>query len=105
MDRGTQDGKGMKVSTQLKRYYRWKFSGPVTIICAFVIAILIWHFITENIKFFDKFTCPQMIDYYKDEHQRVDMPKYSELSVDDQKKIETERNRCVEMGWSPNIGR
>lgn len=95
----------MKVTVRLKRYYRWKYSGPITVISGFALAVLIWYVATNDIAFYDKFTCPQMIDYHQDKQRRVGVPTYYELSIDDQNRIDIEVKRCVEMGWSPEIGK
>lgn len=87
------------IKTQLKRYYRWRFSGPITVITIFAIGFLAWHYMTENIIFFDKFTCPETLDYYKDEHRRQDVPKYSELTEEQKIKYDLQVQDCINQGW------
>ena len=87
------------IKVQLKRYYRWRYSGPITVIGSFALAFLAWHYITDSIDFYEKFTCPQMLDYYKDTHVRIGLPKYDQLT--DEQKIEYESlmKPCIEQGW------
>ena len=92
------------IKTQLKRYYRWRFSGPITIIGIFAIGIILWNYSTSQIQFWDKFTCPQMISYYEDYHIRTGLPLYKDLPDDQKQKYSIEYRKCLEQGWSPNIG-
>ena len=87
------------IKTQLKRWYRWRFSGPITIIGIFAIGIFAWNQITSNIDFFEKMTCPQMVDYYKDTHVREGMPMYSELTDAQKEKYESLMKPCIDAGW------
>lgn len=87
------------IKTQLKRYYRWRFSGPITVIGAFVLAIITWNYITSSIDFYEKFTCPQMLDYYQDTHVRQGLPMYSDLTDSQKAEYESLMKPCVDQGW------
>lgn len=98
----TEDKFKLKVSTKIKRYYRWKYSGPVTVITCCLVAVLVWYGITSNIEFYDKFTCPQMMEYYNGDYGVMGEPRYSDLTEEQKQKYSVEYQRCVEMGWHPD---
>ena len=87
------------IKTQLKRYYRWRYSGPIIVIGGFALAILAWNLITSGIDFYEKFTCPQMLDYYQDNHVRVGLPMYSDLTEEQKAEYESLMKPCIDQGW------
>ena len=87
------------MKTQLKRYYRWRYSGPITVISLFVIGILTWYFITNDIPFYDKFTCPQMMEYKGGDYGVKDMPRYDKLLEKQKHSFDVEYDKCLDQGW------
>lgn len=91
----------MKVSTQLKRWYRWRYSGPITVFSIIVVAIISWHFATADISFYDKFTCPQMMEYKAGDYRVIGEPRYIELTEHQRQGFDLEYKKCLSMGWNP----
>ena len=91
----------MKISTKLKRYYRWRYSGPVTIIALFAVGIISWHFMTSGIEFFDKFTCPQIMEYRAGDYSVGGQVRYNDLTDSQKEKYQVIYLECIDMGWMP----
>lgn len=89
----------MKVTTSFKRWYRWRYSGPITVFSIILVAVLSWQVITSQIEFYDKFTCPQMMEYKNGDYGVYGEPRYTELTDQQKDKFDTDYNQCLEMGW------
>ena len=53
------------MKTQLKRFYRWKYSGWIVI--PFIIALVwgVYDLSTKQLEFFDGFSCDMLSDFEK----------------------------------------
>ncbi len=95
-----EDKPELKVTTQLKRWYRWRYSGPITVFSIIIVAVLSWQLVTNTIEFYDKFTCPQLMEYKNGDFGVSGMPDYEELSEQQKQKFSIGYNECLEMGWA-----
>ena len=89
----------MSLKVQIKRYYRWRYSGPITVFGGITLAIISWYFITDDIPFYDKFTCPQMMEYKAGDYGVSDMPRYLQLTEKQKNSFDLEYNKCLNQGW------
>ena len=68
----------------LKKWYRWKYSGMITVPVVVILAIGLVYFQQSELEFFDSWNCDLLIDYRDKNMITSDYPTYLELS-DEQK--------------------
>ena len=85
-----------KVTTHLKRYYRWRFSGIVTVPTVIALIIISWQFVVMDQEFFNAWSCDTLYDYVQDDRVPDRFPKHNELSEEQHNKLHLIIQECID---------
>jgi hypothetical protein len=81
---------GLKV--QLKRFYRWKYSGWIVIPFLITVIWFAYDASTKQIDYFEKFTCPMVESFSKG--LKVEGHRITELDDSQQERFEAIKSEC-----------
>ena len=66
----------------LRKWYRWKYSGLITVplICGLI--LLAWFSYMETLEFYDAFSCDGLVTYKVVGEKLGDNPSYNDMTVE-----------------------
>jgi len=83
------------VKKALKKWYKYQYSGFITV--PLVIIIVVWSllYMTENLEFFHSWSCETLIQYKTDENLPSNIIPYDQLTDEQLKKYEKIVKTCM----------
>ncbi len=72
----------------LSRWYRWKYSGIITVGGMGVMILVGLQVLDNQGEFYDKWNCELLIDYRDKEMKSVNILQYNELTIEEQNRYD-----------------
>jgi len=70
------------VKRKIKDYYKWRYSGMITVPIVVIGIFLALYYQTESLPFFNSWSCDTLIKYKTDENLPYDIIPYYDLTDD-----------------------
>ena len=83
------------IKKSLKKWYKWKYSGLITV--PLVAIIIIWSIVdmNNNLEFFHTWNCETIIKYQTDENLPSNIVSYNQLTDEQLKKYKEILKTCM----------
>lgn len=78
----------------LRKWYRWKYSGLVTVPAICGLILIIWFSYTSTLEFYDSFSCNDLMAYKIIGISLDDNPTYNEMTHDNQHHYDEILEQC-----------
>ncbi len=83
------------IKKSLKRWYKYQYSGLITVPLVIVIVVFSLTSMTENLDFFHYWNCETLIQYKTDENLPSNIVSYNQLTDEQLKKYKEILKTCM----------
>ena len=77
-----------------KKWYRWRYSGPITIIVIVILGFSGLYSWQDMLPFYNNWSCDTLVDYVNDVDVPAQYPKHDELSESEHSQVHSFLQEC-----------